>query len=743
MLPPPPKQDTVVAGDSITNPTQVKVREVESDVSSSGLPVIPGYEVLDRLGQGGMGRVFKARHLGLQRLDAIKMVAIGAHSGMIARFVEEARAVARLKHQNIAQVYDSGEVDGSPYFAMELFEAGTLAQKLAGQPQEAKWSARLIMTLAEAMEYCHQQGIIHRDLKPSNILISVETTVLSAEKNTSKDKVTSDVVPKIADFGLVKQMGGDSQQTQTGDIIGTPSYMAPEQASGMVKHVGPGSDIYALGAILYECLTGRPPFKTPDGMQTLLLVISSDPVPASQLVPKLPRDLNTICMKCLEKQPGRRYLTAQALADDLKRFLEGESIAARPVGRLEKTWKWCKRRPAWAALIVLGLVSLVGFGVGYIRLSEAYSEMNVAKNESDSHLLAARKVLDRMTQRYAEDLAPIPHTEEIRQQGLQEARALYEQLVAIRPRDLASRLNYVESCLRLAQIERILNQFDRADAAYQKAFNTLDDVIRESKSDEHYAKYLNVMVQRANMERERKQLDRCQEFMNQAEPLAEKLGKLDKPSISMLNALSDYYSAMGQSSRVLQKFAVAETHYRKALQCMKQVMLLEGLDGTRRELLALAHNNLGTILLVQKKYDEASSEFDLALGAMPLERHPRIESSLAMMYANQAIVADDFKQWKESRAAYDRAAGIFKKLMADFPMIPDYRFRWARVKLNLIRSIMEREYQETPAMIAEVEPVLDQLVKDYPQQPLYRDQLKMLKTCKETLEYMQKDGGKK
>lgn len=717
MLPPPPKQDTVIATDSMTNPTLVKVRDA-SAISPDLLPTIPGYEVLSRLGQGGMGRVFKARHLGLRRMDAIKMVTVGASPHLITRFMDEARAIARLKHPNIAQVYDSGEVDGQPFYAMELVEAGTLAQKLLRQPQEARWSARLIMTLAQAVHYFHQHGIIHRDLKPSNVLMEAEGE------------------PKIADFGLVKNIGSDSQNTETGDIIGTPSYMSPEQASGMVKSIGPASDIYALGAILYECLTGRPPFQTPDGMQTLMLVITEEPVPPSKLVPKLPKDLNTICMKCLEKQPGRRYATAQALADDLVRFMEGESIIARPVGRVEKTWKWCRRRPAWAALILVGLLSLVGFTAGFFWLSKAYADMSEAKKESDILLRGSNNVVSGMA-RHLEGLSAIPHTEGIRQQGLMEVKKLYEQLVSIRPRDLASREQYVEACIKLAQVERSLNQFDQADAAYQRAFDMLDQIIRESTADQHYAQYLQVMVQRANMERERRELDRAQEFMAQAEPLAEKLEKQPRPSLVVVKSLSDYHSAVGQSCRVKQQFAESDRHYRLALQYLQRALSLEGKEGERDETLAMAHNNLGTILIVEKQYDEAAKEFEKALTMMPLERHPRIENFLGMLHANRAIVAEQLKQWKDSQAAYERAAGCFKQLMIDFPMTPDYRFRWARIKLNLIRSLMERDYVATKPLIEEVQPVLEQLVKDYPQQPAYREQLKMLGICKETLASLQ------
>ncbi|HQR08722.1 MAG TPA: protein kinase [Gemmatales bacterium] len=719
MLPPPPKQDTVIATDSMTNLTLVKVRDA-SVISPDLLPTIPGYEVISRLGQGGMGRVFKARHLGLHRMDAIKMVSVGASPHLITRFMDEARAIARLKHPNIAQVYDSGEVDGHPFYAMELVEAGTLTQKLSRQPQEARWSARLIMTLAQAVHYFHQQGIIHRDLKPSNVLME------------------ADGEPKIADFGLVKNIGSDSQHTETGDIIGTPSYMSPEQASGMVKSIGPASDIYALGAILYECLTGRPPFQTPDGMQTLMLVIAEEPVPPGKLVPKLPKDLDTICMKCLEKQPGRRYATAQALADDLARFLEGESIIARPVGRVEKTWKWCRRRPAWAGLILVGLLSLVGFGVGFFWLTKAYSDLSAAKKESDEGLKLTTSALHQFTTSFSSELEGIPQTEGVRIKALNDARKIFDKLISLRPRSLESRVQYVDHCQQLGSIERTLGGYDRADAAYQQAFQMLDAIIRETDALPFRAKYLSVIVQRANLEYERSQLDRCREYLQQAEPLAAKLEAINDPSSTVLHPITDYHAFRGLLFSKDKKFKEAEQEYRQALSKLQRANEIDGTSVELSEELANTHNNLGTQLLMQLEFKQAAEQYDLALDKLPQTSNPRTRNSRAMILSNQALIAEQLKDWPRAWKSYEQAATVFRGLMADFSSVPDYRFRWAKVKLNLIRSQMAVDYQKTISQIAEVEPVLQQLVKDYPQQNAFREQLKILETCKKTLEYLKK-----
>jgi serine/threonine-protein kinase len=307
------------------------------------LPPISGYEIETLLGHGGMGIVYRARHLRLNRLVALKMMIAGAYAGPHerARFQREAEAVARLRHANIVQVYDVGDHEGWPYYTMELLEGGSLSQALAGTPQPARQAAALLITLAEAMREAHQIGIVHRDLKPANVLLAADGT------------------PKIADFGLARQVGEQPLLTMSGARVGTPSYMAPEQAAGRPGRIGPAADIYALGALLYETLTGRPPFRAETAEETERQVIEEDPVPPSRLNAKVPRDLETICLKCLHKSPERRYATAAALAEDLKRFQQDLPIAARPVGLFERAFKWVRRHPAPAGTVAASLLLAV------------------------------------------------------------------------------------------------------------------------------------------------------------------------------------------------------------------------------------------------------------------------------------------------------------------------------------------------------------------------------------------------
>jgi serine/threonine-protein kinase len=321
------------------------------------LPRIPGYQVEAVVGRGGMGIVYKAQHLRLNRPVALKMLLPGAYAGPAERmrFAHEAEAVAGLRHPNLVQVYDVGDHEGRPYFTMEYIEGGSLAEKLMGTPQPAQQAVALLATLAEAVQVAHQGGIVHRDLKPANILL------------------TADGTPKIADFGLARHFDTGQALTLSGTRLGTPSYMAPEQALGKPHDIGPAVDIYALGAILYKLLTGRPPFRGETAAATELQVIYQEPVPPSRLNARVPRDLETICLKCLYKEPRRRYTTAAALADDLRRFQRGESITARPVGLPERFGKWVRRHPAVAALlaaIVLFTTAFIG-GALWLAVQQA------------------------------------------------------------------------------------------------------------------------------------------------------------------------------------------------------------------------------------------------------------------------------------------------------------------------------------------------------------------------------------
>jgi WD40 repeat protein/serine/threonine protein kinase len=367
--------------------------------AASDRPPSADYEIVGELGRGGMSVVYQARQRGLNRLVALKRIRDGACAGaeQRQRFRTEAEAIARLQHPNIVQIFDVREEDGSPYFSLEFMDGGNLAAKLGGAPQPARTAAQLVATLARAMQAAHAQGIIHRDLKPANVLLARSDPRTGIRLGSAENAGSYDYYqPKISDFGLAKLLTAiPGVETQSGAIIGTPSYMAPEQAQGKAKEVGPATDIYALGAILYELLTGRPPFRAETALETLHQVQAMEPVPPSRLQLQLPRDLETIALMCLAKEPARRYPSAGELADDLERWLEGRPIQARPVGVLERMWRWCRRNPTLAGTTgTAGAFLVLGTLVSSLLAIYALGEAGRADREAAS-VREAKRLSDR------------------------------------------------------------------------------------------------------------------------------------------------------------------------------------------------------------------------------------------------------------------------------------------------------------------------------------------------------------
>jgi tetratricopeptide (TPR) repeat protein/tRNA A-37 threonylcarbamoyl transferase component Bud32 len=450
----------------------------------TGGPALPGYQILGELGRGGMGVVYKARQLRLNRIVALKMILAGDYAPpeTVIRFLAEAESIARLHHPHIVQIFAYGEHDGRPYFEMEYVDGGSLADRLGGKPWPLRDAARLVETLARAIHAAHRLGVVHRDLKPANILL------------------TTDGIPKIADFGLAKCLDTETGLTRTEWIVGSPSYMAPEQAGEAGRTIGPRADVYSLGAILYELITGRPPFQAATVLETLEQVRSVSPIAPARLRPRLPRDLATICQKCLEKDPARRYESAAELAEDLRRFEAGEAIRARPAGAHERLWRWCRREPVVASMALALLGGLLGvatqwrraeFHLGDARRQQRRAEENEGKQveanralrlANDRERTASRRAQERFLAAMAalrkfeditknEALLREPHLEELRAELLQTALGFYSEFQALLEEDGSpeARSHLVEACARAAQLTWELGRQDEALAAHRRA----------------------------------------------------------------------------------------------------------------------------------------------------------------------------------------------------------------------------------------------------------------------------------
>jgi tetratricopeptide (TPR) repeat protein len=421
----------------------------------AGTPVIPGYEILEPVGRGGMGIVYKARQTSLGRVVALKMMLAGtaASTAERARFRTEAEALAQLQHPHIVQVFEVGEHDGQPFFSMEFVEGVTLAQRVAGVPQAMRDSAELVEKLARAVHAAHCRGILHRDLKPANILLTQEIAVRG-----SPDSIVPLSFPKITDFGLAKLVAGSGPhgaqaQTKTGDMLGTPSYMAPEQVQVRSGAIGPATDVYALGAILYELLTGRPPFRAESPWETIQLVLTQEPVPPGRFRPRLDRDLEAICLKCLEKAPASRYESAEALAEDLRRHLHDEPITARAVGPLRRAGRWTRRHPLATLAAAAGAALVISVATGVFLWQRAkFESQQQAFQYLTEHEAAARS---------SENLA----LAELRADRLDSARQILTQAVERldHPELAAVRARVLARLERVSQLVEFYRQADRAE----------------------------------------------------------------------------------------------------------------------------------------------------------------------------------------------------------------------------------------------------------------------------------------
>jgi serine/threonine-protein kinase len=678
----------------------------------------PRYQVLRRLGRGGMGVVYEAIQTSVRRTVALKMVLAGteADTQERARFRVEAEAIGRLQHPNIVQIYEVGETGGRPFLSMEFVGGGSLAQKLDGTPLPEAEAAQLIETLALAINQAHQSQIIHRDLKPSNVLL------------------TADGTPKITDFGLAKLLMGDDQSlTPTDAIVGTPSYMAPEQAGARQTEIGPAADVYALGAILYECLTGRPPFRGVTAAETIHQVLFDDPVPPSRVRPKVSRDLETICLKCLHKRPAARYPCAKALAEDLCRFRNGEPIVARPLSRLGRTIRWARRRPAAAALLIVATMAILTITVGgwwtSVALTTYSKRVAREKQQAEASFKQTLSALDQLGGT-AEVLSDLPQAQEERRQLLQNALGFYQQLIQEHGDEPVVRRETGRISARLGDLEALLGHLVPAEEHYRRAAELIRQLGEESpNAPEPRHELAQTYTHLGILLKNRGKPGEAEAAFHVAQEQGEKLaGDYPQEPEYRRDLASAHYHLGALLGRLDGRRDEAEQACQRARELQTRLADEYPDRPEFRRDLARTINQLGSLRMTARDPHEAGTLFreairlqrDLAAhfpGVSVYRRElGRSQNNLAATLAEEHLYLD-------AADAYQSAIKLFDDLGRAFPDVPDYRSEQAGVLQNLGLLFAERKPAEAETAYRQAVTIREKLAAGYPDRPEYKHRL--------------------
>jgi serine/threonine-protein kinase len=608
---------------------------------------IGNYELLGELARGGMGVVYRARQKNANRVVALKMMRSGtrASPGELQRFRAEVEAVANLDHPNIVPIYEVGEHEGQPFYTMKLVDGGSLASQIGCFRDEPRATARLLAAVAQAIHYAHQRGILHRDLKPANILLQVDDVRLRfGDKANLQSTIRNplSVIPLVSDFGLAKRVEVESSLTQSGALIGTPSYMAPEQASRRKGAVTTSADVYGLGAILYEMLTGRPPFRADTLLDTLQQLLEQEPTPPRTLNPRADADLATICLKCLEKDPVRRYPTAQALADDLLRFAAGESIQARPVGSVKRAWRWCRRKPVAAALVAT-LLLVFGGGLPLVtalwmhaehqgnlaeknlqdareqerqakenlqfareqekkakeqeqRTKEEAEKVNEQKKLVEENLKLAEGAVNDFYNKVEIHLVHAPGLQGLRKELDEIALNYYREFLRLRGNDPAMKAKQAEIQAHVAHMTRDTGTKTDAFEAYRKALASYEKLAAEEPNKAEYREALAMLHKEiASLHGALGQPREALAEINQTIQILEKQAAADPKSLTVKEALAGAYNNLASFVSDAGQRDEALTYFHKAIALQKELVAADPQKIQPERSLALYYGNLGNL----------------------------------------------------------------------------------------------------------------------------------------------------
>ncbi|KAA1260442.1 Serine/threonine-protein kinase PrkC [Rubripirellula obstinata] len=689
---------------------------------------IEGYEIIDEIARGGMGIVYKARQIDANRVVALKMILSGTLAGEseVARFKIEAESAASLNHPGIVPIYDVGESQGMHYFSMGFIDGPSLKGYQKNHSPGPKRAAEIVKAVADAISHAHSKGIIHRDLKPANILID------------------EDGNPRVTDFGLSKILEGQTDLTGTGQLLGTPAYMSPEQAAGQTSKVGPLSDVYSLGAMLYELVSGRTPFESESIIGMLEQVCSKNPDSLRSLSPTADTDIESICMKCLEKEPAHRYQSAAALADDLGRYLDGSPIIARRTPRTQKLIRWCRRKPLIAGLAACSLVTFLIFGstTAYFAVSSSANNSIaiVEREKNDTNFAIAQNAVDQMVDQ-ARLLEDIPRTETQRKEFLVNATDFYEGFLEQRPDD--PELQHQAAVLHrsMGDIFRLLGEVDPAHQAYDQSIKLLRQLVMSQPDDVRHKEqlreshlWLSVLLKPVEVE--------------------SAIGAIDR-AFNIQNALSK--SAPGQTNnqyglaRVLYNRGLllsergdvesAEKDYQRAERGFKNVLLDLDAAKQRECRLYLSHtlNNFGMLLKMTQRCEEAKVKVQNAIELLADISESRKERrELAIYFNNLSNIYASTGEVDEAITINQESIDLLERLVQDYPRYPDLKNSLANA-LNSHGSLAGRGGQLPKAaeFFGKAEVVFQQLLDDYPGNVIYSNRLGNSKYNHAVVSYMQ------